>query len=299
LIKKTFKPIIAILIWSFSILVNSSYASDKNEITWYRPDFPPANFVDGLMEGLGYNDQTQKFLTKNLSQYQHYNAVASYKRALHNLRFGNGCVIGLFKTKDREKYLTFSMPNLITFPNGVVFKEDDFKKFQPYINDEQFISIKKLLNNQSLVVGIADGRRYSGGIDKNLFQHQRQSNVHLRSGSNVFTDLLNMLDRNRIDYLFGFPEELEYYTSLGVLQHKMRFVPVQEMPQYEQSYIACSKNTWGEQVIADINILLKKYRSTSEYLRFYEFWLDFDSKKRHHQLSKKVLNSEVKINKEN
>jgi len=291
--KKSYKPIVAILAYSFSVLINIGFANDKNEITWYRPDFPPANFVSGLMEGLGYNDQTQKFLTQNLSQYQHHNAVASYKRVLHNLRFGNGCVIGLFKTQERQKYLTFSTPNLITFPNGIVFKEDDLMKFKPYINKDEFISIKKLLKNQSLVVGIADGRNYSGGINKYLFLYQHQSNIHLRSGTNVFTDLLNMLDRNRIDYLFGFPEELEYYSSLGVLQHKMRFVPVQEMPQYEQSYIACSKNIWGEKVIDDINILLAKYRSTSEYLRFYEFWLDFDSKRRHHQLSKEVFNEKT------
>jgi uncharacterized protein (TIGR02285 family) len=272
-------------------LLFAKVSSSQEDIVWYRPDFPPANFVDGLMEGLGYNDQTQKFLAQYLTQYQHNNAIASYKRVLHNIRYSKGCVIGLYKNQEREKYLVYSMASLVVFPNGLVVKEKDYQKFSPYIDQSSFISLDKLIKDKTLKVGVADGRSYGEGIDLLVKKHRSDGHLLNRSGQNVFTSLLYMLDRSRIDYMFGFPEELEYSTSLGILQNKMRFIPIKEMPEFEETYIACSKNIWGQQVITDINQILKKYRAKPEYLRFYEFWLDFDSKKRHHQLSLKLYNN--------
>ena len=275
-----------LLALSFLMVVNSLSAK---EIMWYRPDFPPANFVDGLMEGLGYNDQTHKYMLSKLPQYKHADIVSSYKRALHNIKHTNGCILGLYKTTERQDYLIYSEPNLLTFPNGVVIKEKDLTYFKQYIGKKGFISIKKLFADKSLIAGIADGRSYAGTIDTLLKSKQIASQVVLRSGENVFTGLLNMLDKNRLDFMFGFPEELEYYTSLGILSHKMKFIPIQEMPKYEKSYIACSKNDWGQATIKDIDQVIIEQRTSPQYLSFYEFWLDFDSKKRHHQLSLDVF----------
>jgi len=264
-------------------------ATAKEEILWYHPNFPPANFVDGLMEGLGHNDQAEKFIAGELSQYQHKYIMASYQRIIHSLKFGEGCVVGIYKSNEREKKLTFSIPYLLTFPNGLVFKERNLNKFLPFIDKEGLISIKLLLDNERLLAGVADGREYKGTIDRELDLHRHKDNILVRSNNDVFSGLLQMLDKGRVDYIFGFPEELEHHTSLGVLDNKMKFLPIKEMPKFLTSYIACSKNDWGEKIIKDINSILMSHRKSHQFLRFYEFWLDFDSKKRHRQISNDEL----------
>ncbi len=266
----------------------------QEELKWYHPNFPPANFVDGLMEGLGYHDQTEKFIAQALPQFQHSYTTAGYQRIIHSLKFDKGCIIGLHKSEQRRDKLTFSVPYLLTFPNGLVFKESDRKKFTPYVDDEGSISIKQLLDDESLIAGMASGRKYQGAIDIELDKHRHKDNIVARSNNDVFAGLLQMLDKNRIDYLFGFPEELEYHTSLGVLDHKMSFLPISEMPKFLTSYVACSKNAWGQKVIDEIDGLLLKNRADAKFLRFYEFWLDFESKKRHQKYSLNAFSTKTK-----
>ncbi|MFK5895140.1 MAG: TIGR02285 family protein [Pseudomonadota bacterium] len=283
------RALYAFIIGVFFCAVNSTgNAAETKDLFWYFPDFPPANFVNGLMQGLGYNDQTQKFLMQNMPNYKHHKVIASYKRTLYDLKHKNGCAVGFYKDVEREKYLIFSLPNLLTFPNGLVIKEKDLPKFSQYLDKNNFISIYQLIKDQKLHLGVANDRRYAGAIDLAIKQSHNH-NIYFREGENVFSSLLHMLDSERIDYMFGFPEELEYHRSLGILQNKMKFIPIKEMLKYELSYIVCSKNSWGKSVIYDINKIIKKQRTSDQYLRFYEFWLDFDSKKRHHQLSKELF----------
>jgi len=267
----------------------SALAQEK--LTWYHPNFPPANFVEDLMEGLGHNDQAEKFIAKKLPQYQHQYATASYQRIMHSLKYGRGCSVGIYKSSDREEKLYFSQPYLLTFPNGLIIKEKQRHRFERYLDSNKAISIKKLLSDERLIGGIADGRKYQGAIDLELNNHRNKDNIIVRSNTDVFAGLLQMLDKDRIDYLFGFPEELAYHTSLGVLDNKIQFIPINEMPDFLTSYIVCSKSPWGEKVIVQVNKVLSKYRNQPEFLRFYRFWLDFDSKKRHVKLSQSEVSS--------
>ncbi|GLX79220.1 hypothetical protein tinsulaeT_25600 [Thalassotalea insulae] len=266
----------------------------QETINWYHPNFPPANFVEGLMEGLGHNDQAEKFIASHMPNYNHNYITASYQRIIHNLKFNQGCSVGISKNPEREKKLFFSIPYLLTFPNGVIIKEEQFKQFSRYLEKNGTISVKRLLNDERLIAGIADGRKYQSFIDMELERHRSKDNIMVRSSTDVFSGLLQMLDRERIDYIFGFPEELAYHTSLGVLENKMQFIPISEMPRFLTSYVVCSKTRSGQKAIDEINLVLTKYRTTPEFLRFYEFWLDFDSKKRHKRISLTELSSSVK-----
>jgi len=271
------------------LTVQAQQSLNDKELVWYHPNFPPSNFVDGLMEGLGYNDQTEKYIAVQLKQYQHKFVVASYQRIIHSLKYAQGCVVGVYESEQRKKDLLFSIPYLLTFPNGLIIKEKELDKFKPYLNEKGFISIKALLANQQLFAGISGGRQYQGAIDNALLASSANNNIITSSNKDVFSGLLQMLDKNRIDYLFGFPEELEYHTSLGVLDNKMKFIPIDEMPRFLKTYIACSNNAWGIKTIAEINQLLFNIRSEAKFLRFYQFWLDFDSKKRHRSLTQQVF----------
>lgn len=280
----------------FFLLLISAESLGKEELLWYHPNFPPANFVEGLMGGLGYNDQAEKFISSQMLQYQHDYITASYQRIMHSLKFGHGCAIGFYKNAKIANNVIFSIPYLLTFPNGLIIKKKQLNEFIQYFDKNGSISIKALLENEKLLAGIADGRKYQGVIDIELAQHRNNDNIIVRSSIDVFSGLLMMLDKNRIDYLFGFPEELEYHTSLGVLDNEMQFIPISEMPKFLICYIICSKTPLGEKAIHEINKILLSNRTTPQFLRFYQFWLDFESKKRHRSFSQSVLRN--KLNKQ-
>jgi uncharacterized protein (TIGR02285 family) len=271
------------------LLLISAESLGKEELLWYHPNFPPANFVEGLMEGLGHNDLAEKFISSQMLQYQHDYITASYQRIMHSLKFGHGCAIGFYKNAKIESKVIFSVPYLLTFPNGLIIRKNQLNEFVQYFDNSGSISIKALLDNEKLLAGIADGRKYQGIIDIELAQHRDNDNIIVRSNTDVFSGLLQMLDKKRIDYLFGFPEELEYHTSLGVLENEMQFIPISEMPKFLISYIICSKSPLGEKAIHEINKVLLSNRTKPQFLRFYQFWLDFESKKRHKSFSQSEL----------
>lgn len=55
------------------------------------------------------------------------------------------------------------------------------------------------------------------------------------------------------------------------------------------SYVACSKNEWGKEVIEKINRILLEQRPTDAYRGSYERWLDDSSLEPYRQLYKKVF----------
>jgi len=196
----------------FLLHSGQALASVKSEIIWYRADLPPSNFVDGLMEGLGYNDQIQKFFHAQLPEYGHSTVTAGYSRILHNLKSSNGCTIGLLKNPESETFLHYSIPSLLTFPNGIVIRDADYDKFKGAVNHDGYIAIGQMINQTSIRIGIAGGRIYGPGIDTLLDRHERNSNLVKRRGEDAFKSLLQMLDKFRLDYILGYPEELQLYT---------------------------------------------------------------------------------------
>ncbi|WP_088330039.1 TIGR02285 family protein [Lacimicrobium sp. SS2-24] len=260
------------------------FAVCAEQILWLRPDFPPGTFVEGPLKDKGYNDLTRQFITERLPQFEHAVQTAGYERIVKLMATHNVCIVGLYKSEQREQFILYSEPRGVVLPNGLIIREVDRHKFTPYLS-ERGIVLSTLMKNSNLLGGVADGRLYKGPIDSELARYQQAEHVLKRSGANVFSDLLKMLDLKRIDYTFGFPVELKYQQRLGNISTDMRFIPVAGMPEATPSYIACSRNAWGENVIAHINTLLQTHRLSADYLATYQSWLDADSRRLHQKIS--------------
>ncbi|WP_342455211.1 TIGR02285 family protein [Spartinivicinus poritis] len=258
-------------------------------ITWYHADFPPGSISKGPDKGKGYNDQTEKFMVKHLPEFQHQFVTANYSRIVHDLKVRNGCTVGLFKSKKREKFILYSIPRLLVLPNGVVFKKDRLVDFTPYIDENEYISIDKLIGKSHFNVGVAKGRNYAGGIQQALEKYKGKKTIIERVGLDVFSGLFQMLMADHLDYIIGFPVEAKFFARKHGYENAIRFLPVKEMPLYSKTYMACSKNKWGYEVIDKINQILTKHRHTPEYLSFYEYWLDDAAALRHKQFSHKLF----------
>jgi len=267
------------------LLVIPSFAVRSDIILWLKPDFPPANFVSGVLRGLGYADRIEELIVSQLNRFEHGEIVASYEGIIQYLKQRNGCAVGLIKTPERESFLEFTEVALLVYPNGLITRKDKLDEFSPYIDDKGFLSVKRLAKDSELIAGVADGRIYEGAIDEELITLQAANKVVRRSGDDVLAGLIRMVDLGRIDYTFGYPVEVEYHYSLGVVKNEMAFIKIKEMPAFIESYIVCRKNEWGRRVVNEINEVLLQHRTTPEFLHFYEFWLDIEIRTKHSDMA--------------
>ncbi|MDF2176832.1 TIGR02285 family protein [Aliiglaciecola sp. CAU 1673] len=261
-----------------------SITVSAQEILWLRPDFPPATFVRGPLKDQGYNDLSRQFIVKRLPHYKHLLVEAGYERIVLFMREHNACMVGLYKSPEREVDLVYSVPRMLVLSNGLIVRTRDLEHFSPYMKDDS-IDLFALSRDPALIGGAADGRLYKGSIDQVIKQHRSDPNMLMRSGQDVFKGLLKMLDKGRIDYTFGFPVELTFQQHSGELQQSMTYLAVEGMPPAIPSYVACSRNNWGQEVIQQIDQILLANRSSDEFLGFYQSWLDESSKRYHRKVT--------------
>jgi uncharacterized protein (TIGR02285 family) len=135
--------------------------------------------------------------------------------------------------------------------------------------------LSRLLDDQKVLLGISNGRKYSGGIDEILNRHQGSDNILVRSGEDVFNGLLTMLFYGRIDCVIGYPIEAKYFAGKPSDFDGLEIYMIAENKiEYTLGHVGCPKNKWGESIIQSVNKVLLDHRQTDEYLQFYEYWLD-------------------------
>ncbi len=102
-----------------------------------------------------------------------------------------------------------------------------------------------------------------------------------------------MLFLGRIDYTIGYPTEARYFANTHPEQTDYLFYPIEENTiRFTLGYVGCPKTKWGEEVIENVNEILKDHRQTKEFLSFYENWLDDSSKLLHESIVNAYFESE-------
>lgn len=257
------------------------------DLVWYHAQFPPVTIPSGPDAGTGFYDKITQSIIQKLPEYYHRLVVANYQRILHEIEEGNNvCCASLYKTAERDKFTAFSIPVVVVLPNGITIKKKDRAVFSPFINSDGEIELEQLLSDQNLRLGIAEGRKYSGGIDEILQGHISSSNVIARKGSDVFKGLLDMLFRGRIDYLLGYPVEAQYLAGQIGRRDEILFYPVAEVStQITLGHVGCPDTPWGRLVIEKIDEILRKHRATPEFYEYYENWLDDQTAKDYRKIA--------------
>lgn len=255
---------------------SKSEKDPKHTIKWYRADFPPVTIPDGPDADLGFFDKVTQLLIDQLPEYEHIRYTANFKRIITELKGKDtACCPSLYKTRDRESFIEFSIPAFVVLPNVIITRKDNTKKFEPYLDQDNKLSLSNLLKNPDIRLGISNGRKYSGGIDEIINQSKSSDHILVRAGQDVLKGLLNMLLLGRIDCTMGYPIEVKYVLKNKAEFDKLQiyFIAENEIP-YTIGHVGCPKNQWGEEVIATVNQILKAHRQSPEYLNFYKYWLD-------------------------
>ena len=227
-----------------------------------------------------------------LPEYEHQFQIANFKRIMLQLENNQHvCCPSLYKTRDRERFVAFSVPAMIVLPNGIITSKINRSKVAPHLDANGSISLDSLLQDDKITLGISNGRVYSGGIDQILKKYEGNKNLLVRSGDDVFQGLMNMMYMGRVDCLLGYPVEAGYFDRQNNNVNDFIYYPIQESSvSYTVGHIGCPNNEWGRNIIKRIDTIVKQHRNT-EFINFYGEWLDNTTKEIHRNMALKYFNS--------
>jgi len=80
-----------------------------------------------------------------------------------------------------------------------------------------------------------------------------------------------LLDKNHLDYFFGFPAQAIFEAESKGIPNKYQFYNIEEIDKYVSMYTHCSKNEFGEKVMTEVNKILTD-ELLMEHLAVVERW---------------------------
>ncbi|WP_319761109.1 TIGR02285 family protein [Maridesulfovibrio sp.] len=274
------------------ILPVSGFCAD-HEINWYHANFPPMVIEKGDLKGKGFGEKFEKALQQKLANYKHYVYSANYHRIIKQIKDSNSCCIALLKTPEREKFIKFSKPVLVSFPVGVCILESRLPEFMPYIDKSGKISITKLFKISNMKLGISAGRSYTATVDKIIKNNPDSTHIITQYDNNIaWESIIDMMDRERVDYIIEYPHLLTWTQNKHNIKSRLKYIPIKEIGPFLLTYVGCSKNEWGEKVISQIDQILKG-KCRKQCNQDYRSYLAPDEKIRHSKLVQQMFPTEL------
>ena len=282
-------PMLVALLVLFS-LTSLRAAPANDSITWMEVTMPPY-FVqaDPNAANTGYGNLLTAILKERLPEYTHYTMVTNVIR--HFDRFKQGekvCSIGLYKTPERQEFMYFSIPSLLTMPAVLIVRKEKLAGF----THEGHIRLEDVLGDENIIIGLSKDRSYGNSVDAVLKKYSNRKNLVIFSGQELSENFFKMLMLDRLDGLIGLPDEAMYQAEKLGLRDQIATLLIDENQQgYEGwfCFVGCSKNEWGRNVIEKINRILLTERPTERYRKAYEQWLDENSRERYRTIYQQVF----------
>lgn len=243
----------------------------KPIVRWYHDHYPPTFISHGPHKNQGYGDKTYEFLKANLPQFEHVKVPSTFNRALAQLRDQDGvCVMGMFKTPEREAYTAFTNVLVKTLPNRLVVLKERRALVEPYLSHKGEIELDRLMADERLTAGIITDRFYSHGINAAIEKY-RASGRYVTLPVPRYGTLLN---RHRIDYAFGYAYEAAYQFRMLGEPNAYATYSIAGEPNLMYGYVGCSKKALGIRVAEAINGVINMAGDPPIYRRWMEEWLD-------------------------
>lgn len=253
--------------------LSSSFAEqltpNKQTIYWQTFHRPPAEITQGKFKGQGFVDRTLKLVSDKLPNYRHVQQSSTLARALEDMQQGKTvCHPALFVTDEREAFLVFSKPSIITPTLQIVARPEWFKT----ANVKAPVNLKPLLESRKYSFALIKGRSYGETLDKLLHQEKYTSSL-FETPVNKIAQVISMVQKGRVNFTLAYPFELSFYFSNSPLSE----VPLAELnlsnkAPFSIGSIACPNNKWGREVINQVDKVLEDIRPTAEYVEALSSW---------------------------
>lgn len=251
--KKLNRIIILTVAWS-------CMASTASEIRWFQHHAPPMYNLTDKQPATGIVNRIIDFLVDQLPQHEMKRVVMTSKRFWHELQSGNNyCRMDTIKTPRRQQWTEFTIALSISPPATIVMHQRDWlAQGKP-----AELSLADLLNNGQYLGSAIATASFGEKID-NILQANANS-VSFKTKTAKPHALLGMVNLRRLHYSVEFP----LYVQSYLVKHPndpLHQIKIQEEVDYYPLHIACTKNSWGESVVKDMNVVLEKNRFTEGFI---------------------------------
>lgn len=249
------------------------WAQPKETLIWLLRDLPPTMILEGPKKGQGIIDQMLPRLIAGLPQYQHTLMRVNRARAMQMLHEESfTCDPSMLRTKEREQWVSFSVPAFRAVSNGLVVRQEDRPMLEPFLMDGE-IDLAALLNSGRHKVGVVAERSYGEVVDAVLRQAPPDA-LTPHYGNDALGSLLQMQRLGRLQVVMGYWPEIRYQARQKLItDDQLEFYPVKGTGKYLSGHIGCSNSSQGRQAISEINELLRKL-PRDDLDSLYADWLD-------------------------
>lgn len=254
-------------LWCGLLSTEATAQTEISSVEWRSPEFPPF-FMDMSAGEYGIFDQLHLQVVAELPSYSHRYRRSNYPRLLYDMEQGRHlCSHALVKTSARSKYVRFSTSVLPMLPPGLVFRAGVAERLAPFIDSNDELSLRQLLQDAPLRIGYVPGRTYGAAVDR-LIDSNRQNEGAAATliPSRSSRLMINLLKANRVDAVLAYSSEAQYFTrgegGVGLwgaeTPPELQFLQLVEQPDHLEHYYGCTLDSWGSAVIDDVNHVLEQ-----------------------------------------
>ncbi len=233
-----------------------------DSIDWYIRDWPPVNILQGPMQGLGAYDVMLNRLIAALPQYEHQLHISTLTMRQQMMQQQiTHCLFGLLKTPQRQTFLQFSEV-AAAIPNLQLVARADHPLWQQ-LQGSAAVDLDWLFQ-QTWRGMVEQQRTYPAPIAAHLSE--------LLQVSPTETDLVQMLNANRADYVLEYADRM-YYLAQQKQGVPLRSIALKGLPLVAEVYVACSISDQSKAQIKAVNQALHTLRRDPQYRAALLDWL--------------------------
>jgi uncharacterized protein (TIGR02285 family) len=268
-------PWLALLLLAAGLSMACSARADDGQLEWAVSDWPPGFILKNGKAparpqdlGGGVFDRASAEIIARMPRYRHSFVRANLQHILADFSNGeNLCTVGLYRTDEREKVAYFA-PILVSPAVALVVRQDRQAAMQLPTTT---ISLKHLVDARKDLAGILESSRsYGSEIDAIL--EQPGANLR-RTASPESGYLLHALDIGRMDYTLENPLVVEFGRQRSAFAHPLVTIALDDAPLLSTSYVACTRNAWGQKVMSDITAAVRDAARAHAYREIVNRWI--------------------------
>jgi uncharacterized protein (TIGR02285 family) len=245
-------------------------ATVPREIVWNFTDLKPSAILSGPKTGEGYSQKVVAWFEARMPEFNHRIETLPLARALAMMKDGDDlCTNQLLRTPERSAYIAYSKPLFAILPIRLFVAPSFADRVRAMAGDRP-IDLKQLAKSfPGLAIPRVISRSYGARIDADLAEVSTQT---IPGQGNA----ISMFASNHADVIIAYPEELSWYEAISTGQVAYESFAL-EGPELYDGIIACTRNPWGQAVIARVDALAAA-APPGMFQDFYRDWLDPPSK---------------------
>ena len=272
------KKILVILLSYLMVITNS--AAEK--VIWVHESPMFFKHLHDDVEVSLMFDTTRYIFNQMKSEITDFRIIpyARFANDMKNNKQQTLCTPGVIKKPDREVYGYFSQP-IQLFPTIRILFSKKYFPLKPELLDEdgKLISLKALFEQYPhALLTLASERSYGSFIDQEIKKLDKK-NIHEVKGIHKYSAFVNMLSKNRIDFLVIYPTRYALLVKEEENIANIYSIAIKGNSKYVMPRIMCSKTALGKQTIEKIDKILDKIYDGDKFYQLHTKYLSNDMKK--------------------